>query len=39
MDVKIEEVIERKEEEDSVRMTFLTIKTEHEVSYTSVCPL
>ena len=38
MDVKVEEVMDRKEEEDPVWMTFLQIKTEHEVSCMSMCP-
>jgi hypothetical protein len=38
MDIKFEVFMDRKEEGDSIRMTILQIKTEHEVSCKSVCP-
>jgi len=37
--IKVEEVTSIKEEEGPEPISFPIIKTEHEVSYTSVCPL
>jgi hypothetical protein len=39
IDIKVEEVADIKEEEDPLQAVFPVLKTEHEVSFMSVCPL